>query len=811
MARYQSRWTNVFLRAWGAWLGSDRPPPRGDTRLRVEALEERSVPATITPTTFADGGLGSGSLRDAVLQFNADTGTADDTIQLLPGTYSLTIRNVNGRHETAGLTGDLNLTQTSHRWIIQGAGPSTIIDGSLLQDRVFQIVNPGARVVFQALVIQGGLAQDNGADGAQAGTTDALGGGIFNHGGDLTLDHVVLRDNVARGGDGTGIEGNPGYDARGGGLYATGGTSAISNSTLANNQATGGRGGDGGTQGGTMFVPPGSGGSAQGGGLYTSGGALTIAHSTLANNQATGGDKGFAGLLSADGGSAQGGGLYAAGGFLTFADSTAAANTLRGGDGSPAGASQGGGLYAAGTLTLTNSTITANTLRGGDGVGYGFPEGGIGQGGGLYVGGTATVSNSLIAANTLRGGDGFPGGASQGGGLYVSGTLTIRNSTVAANTLRGGDGSFNPFEGWAGDGGPAQGGGLWVPAGATVRVSFGTIAANQATGGTHGPGRSDGPAAGGGVNNQGTLQTDDAILAGNTVTGPGMNTAPDLAGSLGSHGYNLIANSRGGSGFDPSDLRDVDPLLGRLQYNGGPTQTMDLQRGSPALNAGDPNQLGTADQRGVKRSGGVNIGAYQASATVFLLTAPKTVSSGVPFDVTVKVVDPFGQAAVGYLGTVTFSSSDPDPGVMLPADYAFQLSDAGQVTFPGGVTLITPGDQTLTVTDTADNTLTGSAVVTVSSAAPGAGEHGLDALPSCSETNSAPAQPPTSSEPSGADMRVRDRWLALFPADEVGLTVPGLRHSSRGEMDSWSADHLVRPAQKLREDSDVEVWAAWEV
>jgi hypothetical protein len=104
-------------------------------------LENRRVPATITPATFADGGLGSGSLRDAVLQFNADTGTADDTIQLQAGTYALTIQNLGGRHETAGLTGDLNLVQASHPWVIQGAGSSganaTIIDASQLHDRVF--------------------------------------------------------------------------------------------------------------------------------------------------------------------------------------------------------------------------------------------------------------------------------------------------------------------------------------------------------------------------------------------------------------------------------------------------------------------------------------------------------------------------------------------------------------------------------------------------------------------------------------------------------------------------------------------------
>src|SRR5262249_5009870 len=152
----------------------------------------------------------------------------------------------------------------------------------------------------------------------------------------------------------------------------------------------------------------------------------------------------------------------------------------------------------------------------------------------------------------------------------------------------------------------------------------------------------------------------------------------------------------------------IDPMLGPLQDKGGATLTHALLPGSPALNAGDPNQLGTADQRGVVRTGGVNIGAFQASATAVLLIAPDTVTSGVPFDASVTAVDPFGQLAVGYLGTVTFSTSDPDSSVVLPADYHFQPTDAGRVTFPDGVTLITPGDQTLSVTDTADNTLTGS-------------------------------------------------------------------------------------------------------
>src|SRR6516164_9501801 len=202
---------------------------RTTTSLRpfVEVLEGRWVPATLTPITFADGGLGSGSLRDAVLEFNADTGTADDIIQLQAGTYALTIRNVGGRHETAGLTGDLNLTSASHRWIIQGAGWSgnnvTVIDAGQLQDRVLQIVTPGAQVVIRDLIIQAGLAQDDGSDGALAGSTDALGGGLLNNGGGVTLANVVLQNNLAQGGDAASLGAN-GHNARGGGFYSTGGS-----------------------------------------------------------------------------------------------------------------------------------------------------------------------------------------------------------------------------------------------------------------------------------------------------------------------------------------------------------------------------------------------------------------------------------------------------------------------------------------------------------------------------------------------------------------------------------------------------------
>jgi hypothetical protein len=224
-------------------------------------------------------------------------------------------------------------------------------------------------------------------------------------------------------------------------------------------------------------------------------------------------------------------------------------------------------------------------------------------------------------------------------------------------------------------------------------------------------------------------------------------------------------------------------LLGPLQDNGGPTLTHALLPGSSALNTGDPNQLGVPDQRDVVRSGGVNIGAYQASATAFLISAPATVQSGVPFDVTVTAVDPFMQTAVGYTGTVTFSTSDRDPDVVLPPDYMFQPADAGQVTFPGGVTLITPGDQMLTVTDTADGIIAGSAIVTVDSTAPDTGSHGLSQPP---QPGRSPSSAPPTSEPSHRQLVAMDRWFASLNIRDVGFVlVRPIRHARAGA-DWWA-------------------------
>ena len=149
-------------RAPGRKASPPRPsgPPRRP-RPFLEALEDRITPTTFTPTTFADDGTAN-SLRGALTQANADTGTATDTIQLHAGTYNLSIANAGGKHEISNAQGDLNVTSNRHALVIRGATdanghPTTTIEQTAI-DRVFQVLTPGVSVTFEDLVIEGGQA-----------------------------------------------------------------------------------------------------------------------------------------------------------------------------------------------------------------------------------------------------------------------------------------------------------------------------------------------------------------------------------------------------------------------------------------------------------------------------------------------------------------------------------------------------------------------------------------------------------------------------------------------------------------------------
>jgi hypothetical protein len=89
-----------------------------------------------------------------------------------------------------------------------------------------------------------------------------------------------------------------------------------------------------------------------------------------------------------------------------------------------------------------------------------------------------------------------------------------------------------------------------------------------------------------------------------------------VSGAFTSAGHNLIGQTDGSTGFDGGDLtgtaaNPLDPLFGDFGNFGGPTQTLALQAGSPAIGYGDPNGPAT-DQRGFFRSKTApSVGAFE--------------------------------------------------------------------------------------------------------------------------------------------------------------------------------------------------------
>src|SRR5439155_11453851 len=101
-----------------------------------------------------------------------------------------------------------------------------------------------------------------------------------------------------------------------------------------------------------------------------------------------------------------------------------------------------------------------------------------------------------------------------------------------------------------------------------------------------------------------------------------LGAAPELFGAFISLGHNFVGISDGSSGLTNGNNGNivgsanspVNPLLGAWQDNGGPTPTMGLLAGSPAIDAGDDALTGT-DQRGFPRLGEahVDIGAFEGA------------------------------------------------------------------------------------------------------------------------------------------------------------------------------------------------------
>jgi hypothetical protein len=123
------------------------------------------------------------------------------------------------------------------------------------------------------------------------------------------------------------------------------------------------------------------------------------------------------------------------------------------------------------------------------------------------------------------------------------------------------------------------------------------------------------------------VEVGNTIRAGNLASTSG----PDAFGPVKSVGNNLVGETDGSTGWIGSDLTGtvaapLNPLLAPLGNYGGPTQTMALLPGSPALDAGSNALIPagvTTDQRGLPRvvNAVVDIGAFESSGFTITVTS----------------------------------------------------------------------------------------------------------------------------------------------------------------------------------------------
>jgi CSLREA domain-containing protein len=250
----------------------------------------------------------------------------------------------------------------------------------------------------------------------------------------------------------------------------------------------------------------------------------------------------------------------------------------------------GGGIESGGgTFTLVHSTVKDNdatAVTSGTGAASSI-------GGGIEVdsGTTVHIDHSTINGNdataTINSGSGSSSTMPKGGGIsQFGGTLTIDESTISGNAASGSGGTGTIIADFA------QGGGVYQDNASSMTISGSTVSGNATTV----------PSAPHEFTNGanimlltgGTFQ--DTVVA-NPSGGPNCGqSAPDFT----SNGYNLEDDASPASTCNftqPTDISGQNPMLGPLAPNGGPTQTMKLFPGSPAIDKGK-SFAATTDQRG---------------------------------------------------------------------------------------------------------------------------------------------------------------------------------------------------------------------
>jgi hypothetical protein len=360
-----------------------------------------------------------------------------------------------------------------------------------------------------------------------------------------------------------------------------------------------------------------------GGGIFNAGGSnLTVSGCTISNSRAGNGGgiyNDFRGTLTLSACNISGDSTFspsyttpfhADGGGIFNAGTLTATNCTLSGD---VAGSNGGGIYDIGKLTAGGCTLSGDSATGT--IVYGLsgrlPSG---IGGGIYVyggslllpngyydHGQASLTNCTIAGNFANGNPRGAVPSGSGGGLYVDGSSSnpfpdynvyvyLINCTVSLNRANSVGGGIAVEIGASGyGGGPALRLVNTIVAGNTDRVNGGSVYSEGFYGADIQPGYLDA----------------DHCLLGN---GSGVSFYATRNG-------NIV----GGLGGNPV----INAMLGPLQNNGGPTMTMALLVGSPAIGHGVSASFGNGgwlnapatDQRGVTRQDVagelIDIGAYE--------------------------------------------------------------------------------------------------------------------------------------------------------------------------------------------------------
>ena len=166
--------------------------------------------------------------------------------------------------------------------------------------------------------------------------------------------------------------------------------------------------------------------------------------------------------------------------------------------------------------------------------------------------------------------------------------------------------------------------------------------------------------------------------------------------------YNNVATGYTGTvAFSSSDGHAVFPLNYKFTAADAGTHTFSVTLETAGTQSITVTDAVTPSVNGSE--GGIEV-QVAAAKTLKVTAFPATETAGVANQVTVTAYDAYGNLATAYVGTVAFSSTDGH--AVLPADFTFTGSDAGTHTF--SVTLETAGTQSITATDEANATITGS-------------------------------------------------------------------------------------------------------